>query len=109
MRPAFCGKRMPPVPKARATMPVEALFGISEPGESRVKQVCKGRAVGIDLGTTNSLVAVVQAGQPVCLRQDGSALLPSVVHYAADGSVIVGGPRGGAAPREHTPPRRREQ
>jgi len=71
-------------------MPVEALFGISEPGESRVKQVCKGRAVGIDLGTTNSLVAVIQAGQPVCLREDGSALLPSVVHYAADGSVIVG-------------------
>ncbi len=71
-------------------MPVEALFGISEPGESRVKQVCKGRAVGIDLGTTNSLVAVVKAGQPVCLREDGSALLPSVVHYAADGLVIVG-------------------
>jgi molecular chaperone HscA len=71
-------------------MPVEALFGISEPGESQVKQVCKGRAVGIDLGTTNSLVAVVQAGQPVCLRADNSALLPSVVHYAADGSVIVG-------------------
>jgi molecular chaperone HscA len=71
-------------------MAVEALFGISEPGESQVKQVCKGRAVGIDLGTTNSLVAVVQAGQPVCLRGGGSALLPSVVHYAADGSVIVG-------------------
>ncbi len=71
-------------------MPVEALFAISEPGESQVKQVCKGRAVGIDLGTTNSLVAVVQGGQPVCLREDGSALLPSVVHYAADGSLVVG-------------------
>jgi len=71
-------------------MPVEALFGISEPGESQVKQVCKGRAVGIDLGTTNSLVAVVQAGQPICLREGKSILLPSVVHYAADGSVVVG-------------------
>ena len=71
-------------------MPVEALFDISEPGESKTKQVCKGRAVGIDLGTTNSLVAVVQAGQPVCLRDGDSALLPSVVHYASDGGVVVG-------------------
>jgi molecular chaperone HscA len=71
-------------------MPVEALFSISEPGQSQVKQDCKGRAVGIDLGTTNSLVAVVQAGQPICLRAEGSALLPSVVHYAADGTIVVG-------------------
>jgi molecular chaperone HscA len=71
-------------------MPVEALFSISEPGEAQSKEVCKGRAVGIDLGTTNSLVAVVQAGQPVCLREGDSALLPSVVHYANDGSVVVG-------------------
>jgi len=71
-------------------MPVEALFSISEPGESNSKEVCKGRAVGIDLGTTNSLVAVVQAGQPVCLREANAALLPSVVHYAKDGRVVVG-------------------
>ena len=71
-------------------MPVEALFGISEPGQSQTKAVCKGRAVGIDLGTTNSLVAVVQAGQPTCLRDPASALLPSVVHYGIDGSVVVG-------------------
>ena len=65
-------------------MAVEALFEISEPGQSRVKDACKGRAIGIDLGTTNSLVAFVQAGQPVCLRDDGDgeAILPSVVHYA---------------------------
>jgi molecular chaperone HscA len=71
-------------------MPVEALFGISEPGQSQAKEVCKGRAVGIDLGTTNSLVAVVQAGQPRCLRDASSALLPSVVHYGIDGLVTVG-------------------
>jgi molecular chaperone HscA len=71
-------------------MPVEALFGISEPGESQAKQICKGRSVGIDLGTTNSLVAVVKSGQPVCLRDGDSSLLPSVVHYAADGSIVVG-------------------
>ena len=44
-------------------MAVEALFDITEPGESRVKEACPPgttRAVGIDLGTTNSLVALVQ-------------------------------------------------
>ncbi len=73
-------------------MPVEALFEISEPGQSRVKEACKGRAIGIDLGTTNSLVAAVQAGQPVCLRDAGTgdAILPSVVHYGGDGTVVVG-------------------
>jgi molecular chaperone HscA len=71
-------------------MPVEALFDISEPGEAQAKEICKGRAVGIDLGTTNSLVAVVQAGQPTCLRDQHGSLLPSVVHYATDGSVVVG-------------------
>ena len=52
----------------------------------------KGPAVGIDLGTTNSLVAAVVQGTPRCLPVDeeGSPLLPSVVHYAADGGVVVG-------------------
>jgi molecular chaperone HscA len=75
-------------------MPVEALFQISEPGQSPLKEGCKTRAIGIDLGTTNSLVAFVQAGQPVCLRDDsGAALLPSVVSYlpaSAGGGVVVG-------------------
>ncbi len=69
----------------------EALFQISEPGESRVKAACRTRAVGIDLGTTNSLVAVVAGGQPVCVDDEqGEVIVPSVVHYAADGGVIVG-------------------
>ncbi|WP_224246412.1 Fe-S protein assembly chaperone HscA [Hyalangium gracile] len=52
----------------------------------------KGYAVGIDLGTTNSLVASVIQGKPQCLPADeGDArLLPSVVHYAKDGGVVVG-------------------
>jgi molecular chaperone HscA len=52
----------------------------------------RGQAVGIDLGTTNSLVAAVQHGTPGALvvDEEGSLLLPSVVHYAKDGSVIVG-------------------
>jgi molecular chaperone HscA len=71
-------------------MAVEALFDISEPGESRAKAACRVRAVGIDLGTTNSLVAAVLGGQPTCLRDGDGSIVPSVVHYAADGSVVVG-------------------
>ena len=69
----------------------EALFQISEPGESAVKAACKGRAAGIDLGTTNSLVAIVAGGQPQCLRDDeGSAIVPSAVFYGREGRVEVG-------------------
>ena len=74
----------------------EALFQILEPGETRQKAACAPgttRAIGIDLGTTNSLVASVKNGQPVALLDDeGDAIVPSVVHYASDGSnaIVVG-------------------
>jgi len=72
-----------------------ALFQISEPGEGRAKEACTTGAVGIDLGTTNSLVAIVLGdGKPHALAVDeGSTLLPSVVHYGeggGPGSVVVG-------------------
>jgi molecular chaperone DnaK len=54
-----------------------------------------GRIVGIDLGTTNSLVAYVdpQTGQPECIPgPNGSTLCPSVVSLDPDGSIIVGEP-----------------
>ncbi|PYT72771.1 MAG: molecular chaperone DnaK [Acidobacteria bacterium] len=54
-----------------------------------------GRIVGIDLGTTNSLVAYIdaQTGQPKCIPGPyGSTLCPSVVSIDADGSIIVGEP-----------------
>ncbi|HKA92075.1 MAG TPA: Fe-S protein assembly chaperone HscA [Haliangiales bacterium] len=67
------------------------LFQISEPGQSRIKEHCAARAVGIDLGTTNSLVAAVRDGEPrVLCDAEGRALLPSVVHYGAEGGTIVG-------------------
>jgi molecular chaperone HscA len=52
----------------------------------------KPKAIGIDLGTTNSLVAYVTAtGEPVAVRDcDNEPLVPSVVHYAKDGRVLVG-------------------
>src|SRR4051794_40464917 len=64
------------------------LLQISEPGESTVKEACKPRVVGIDLGTTNSLVAHVEDGSPLVIGQD--ALVPSVVYYGPDGGVLVG-------------------
>src|SRR4051812_5614370 len=64
------------------------LMQIAEPGESRIKEACKPRVVGIDLGTTNSLVAHVGDGAPAVLG--GDPLVPSVVHYAPDGSAVVG-------------------
>ncbi len=52
----------------------------------------KGHAVGIDLGTTHSLVAAVVNGKPLCLTadEDDALLLPSIVHYGQDGGVVVG-------------------
>jgi molecular chaperone HscA len=48
-------------------------------------------AVGIDLGTTNSLVATVRNGIAVVLSdENGRGLLPSIVHYRSDGEVDVG-------------------
>ncbi|MDQ2644172.1 MAG: Fe-S protein assembly chaperone HscA [Myxococcota bacterium] len=49
------------------------------------------RAIGIDLGTTNSIVAVVREGRPAALTTcDGTALLPSVVYYGGAGQTAVG-------------------
>ncbi|MEO5765987.1 MAG: Fe-S protein assembly chaperone HscA [Casimicrobiaceae bacterium] len=67
-----------------------ALFQISEPGEAPLPHARK-RAIGIDLGTTNSLVATVRNGFAVVLSDDeGRPLVPSVVRYMDDGAVDVG-------------------
>ncbi len=67
-----------------------ALLQIAEPGESTAPHQHR-LAVGIDLGTTNSLVATVRSGSAqVMLNHEMQPLLPSVVRYAADGGVIVG-------------------
>ena len=67
---------------------------ISEPGASRVKEKCAtdARVVGIDLGTTNSLVATVIDGAVLCIPVDdeGGRLLPSVVEYFPDRPPVVG-------------------
>jgi molecular chaperone HscA len=67
-----------------------ALLQISEPGQSPQPHQRK-HAVGIDLGTTNSLVATVRSGMAEVLKDEqGRELLPSVVHYMTDGVSCVG-------------------
>jgi molecular chaperone HscA len=67
-----------------------ALLQIAEPGRAAAPHQHR-LAVGIDLGTTNSLVATLRSGIATVLAdEDGAVLLPSVVHYAEDGAVIVG-------------------
>jgi len=67
------------------------LMQISEPGLSSESEISKKLALGIDLGTTNSLIAF-KNGKKVSLIGDenGDALIPSVVHFPENGSVIVG-------------------
>ena len=49
------------------------------------------KAVGIDLGTTNSVVSVLEAGEPVVIpNAEGSRTTPSVVAFSKTGEVLVG-------------------
>ena len=51
------------------------------------------KAIGIDLGTTNSVVAIVEGGQPkVLINRQGSRLTPSVVGFTDKGEILVGQP-----------------
>src|SRR5437588_2791014 len=67
----------------------------SEPGKSATigaaSMATKGKVIGIDLGTTNSVVAVMEGGQPaVIVNQEGARLTPSVVAFNKDGERLVG-------------------
>ena len=52
----------------------------------------RDRIIGIDLGTTHSLVAFMKDGEPITIKdEDGkNALVPSIIHFEEDGSVLVG-------------------
>ena len=71
---------------------MNTLLQIHEPGETPLPHEGeRGIAVGIDLGTTNSVVAIAPTPVPEVLRDmHGTGLVPSVVHYAGDGAVSVG-------------------
>src|SRR5690242_21447825 len=52
-----------------------------------------GKIIGIDLGTTNSCVAIMEGGQPkVIENSEGSRTTPSVIAYQEDGEILVGAP-----------------
>src|SRR3712207_1495141 len=65
-----------------------ALLQIAEPGQTAAPHQHR-LAVGIDLGTTNSLVASVRSGQAqILLDEKERALVPSVVHYAQEQKTV---------------------
>src|SRR3982751_5082978 len=69
-----------------------SLLEIHEPGETPLPHAGEATlAVGIDLGTTNSVVAIARDGKPAALHDEtGKALVPSVVAYPSAGGVVVG-------------------
>jgi molecular chaperone HscA len=79
-----------------------SLLEIHEPGETPLPHAGEGSlAVGIDLGTTNSVVAIARDGKPAALHDEtGRALVPSVVAYPASGGVLVGDEARLLMPRE---------
>jgi molecular chaperone HscA len=67
-----------------------ALLQIAEPGSSSEPHK-RNIAIGIDLGTTNSLVATIKSGTPTVLQNaENEQLIPSVVYYAPDESMQIG-------------------
>ncbi len=51
------------------------------------------KIIGIDLGTTNSVVSIVEGGEPkVIINEEGSRITPSIVAFAKDGEVLIGAP-----------------
>jgi molecular chaperone DnaK len=66
-------------------------FGSKEAQHQQFREFSMARAVGIDLGTTNSVVAVLTGGEPeVIANAEGSRTTPSVVAFAKNGEVLVG-------------------
>src|SRR3954466_13443673 len=52
-----------------------------------------GRIIGIDLGTTNSCVAIMENGQPKVIENaEGARTTPSIIAYQDDGEILVGAP-----------------
>mgnify|MGYP003329491232 CR=1 FL=1 len=69
-----------------------ALLQISEPGKSLAPHQ-RRIAVGIDLGTTNSLIAIIhpESKQPVALKEFGQhTLVPSVIYFDSNENIVVG-------------------
>ena len=68
------------------------------PIPARSEGASVGRVVGIDLGTTYSLVATVQNSRPRIIADQGERLIPSVVGFSANGELLVGTPAATSTP-----------
>jgi len=79
-----------------------ALLQISEPGQSTTPHH-HNLACGIDLGTTNSLVATVMSGETKLIADNNNeVMLPSIVHFRQDGKMTVGGEASNYAQKDPT-------
>ena len=68
-----------------------ALMQISEPGSHVSNTNQKKRAIGIDLGTTNSLIGFRSENETMIIKDEfGNALVPSIVHFPLEGKYLVG-------------------
>src|SRR5207253_10848344 len=66
-------------------------FYIVEPQTKSLEEEPMPKAVGIDLGTTNSVVSVLEAGEPAVIpNAEGARTTPSVVGFSKSGEVLVG-------------------
>src|ERR1019366_5429962 len=69
----------------------KSVHGESECETTILKEHFMAKAVGIDLGTTNSVVSVLEAGEPVVIpNAEGGRTTPSVVGFSKTGEVLVG-------------------
>src|SRR5262245_7176620 len=73
-------------------MPAASLIGIGAGFQKRTgRSLQMGKIIGIDLGTTNSVVAVMEGKEPkVIVNEEGARLTPSVVAWDDKGEVLVG-------------------
>src|SRR5574342_695585 len=76
--------------RRRGSIEPESL-NLGGPKTDVVEEQNMARAVGIDLGTTNSVVCVLEGGEPtVIANAEGSRTTPSIVAFAKNGEVLVG-------------------
>ena len=67
-----------------------ALLQIAEPGQSPLPHETR-HAIGIDLGTTNSCMAIMEGGEPVVIpNAEGARTTPSVVAFTKTGERVIG-------------------
>jgi molecular chaperone DnaK len=89
-RARFFSRRFAPWALALLTA-FTIVFGIMEADAGQITGAPMARAVGIDLGTTNSAVAVLEGGEPTIIANaEGGRTTPSVVAFSKNGEVLVG-------------------